>query len=425
MAVTVGEFAILGVALVTLAVAALVLFLDFSQRVHRAFALFLVLRAMMDGLLIISQDEGLGYRLRTYWLIAVPFAALHFCLAYRRRHGREPRQRPAWVGPLAILVVVVALEILYLLDHGLYGTPDDPGPLLSFESLRFLAYAGVSWVFAAEYQATASPGGRRALLLASVGFALTPLYYCSFELVLRMTTSTVAWSLAEGYWLLSLLLVADASRRLLSRQRPRTRTAIAATFGGSLVGAGATAWAFGSLPLLPAQTVLQVLFALSALAVPICITYALVKHRLFDIEVRLRFAIRGTTLAGLFLAAFFVVAQLAQNFLTDSLGWAVGGVTAGLLLFALNPLQKLADRIATKAVPTVPSGLAATERLQLYREQLEIAWRDGKLTAKERLLFAQLQERLGIAAADAARLENEVLQALELPGGRRKRATPA
>ncbi|MFA5944191.1 MAG: hypothetical protein WC876_06970 [Candidatus Thermoplasmatota archaeon] len=426
MALGVGVLAILAVAVVTLLVAALVLFLDFNQRVHRAFALFLVLRAMMDGMLVISQDAGPGERLRMYWFIAVPFAALHFCLAYRRRHGRASETRPAWFAPFAILAVALVFEGLYLVDHDLFAGPPDYGPFSSFQAIRFLAFAAVSWVFAAEYRHSRSTSGRRALLMASVGFLMTPLYVCSFELGVRAIQGSLGWTLADAYYFVALLLVADAGRRLILEAAPRVRVALATVFMSWLVLAAVTAAVFFGTKMASWSTEnLRILSALSALAVPLCITYALVRHRLFNAEVKLRFAVKGSTVATVFLAVFFVVSQLAQNFLSTTGGLVAGGVVTGLVLFAINPLQHWADRLAHRAVPGahVRKGSHA-ERVQIYREQLEVAWSDGRLTAKERLLFARLQERLGLSAAEATRLETEVLSALgaRSPG---RRASPA
>lgn len=422
MAVGVGVVAIVGVAIVTLGVAALVLFLDFGQRVHRAFALFLVLRAMMDGMLFFSLDDGLGYRLRMYWLIAVPFAALHFCLAYRRRHGSAPRSRPAWLAPLSILVVALAFEALYLFDHDLYAGPPDVGPLASFESIRFLAYAGVAWVFAAEYRGTRSAIGRRALLLASVGFALTPLYFCTTQLGYLALNDDLSWSPGVVYFVLSLALLGDSCVRLVRHSRGRTRTSVAAIFAAGLLASASSlaVWAFmeGAF-----EHVLQSLVAMSALAVPLCITYALVKHRLFDAEVKLRFAIKGTTVTGAFLAVFIVVQQLIQAVSNEIFGAIGGAIATGLLLFALSPLQRWADRVSHRAVPGVGKRGSHAERLQIYREQLEIAWADGQLTAKERLLFSRLQARLGIPADEAGRVERSVVESLAAP--RRHRFAPA
>lgn len=53
---------------------------------------------------------------------------------------------------------------------------------------------------------------------------------------------------------------------------------------------------------------------------------------------------------------------MAQTFLTDVYGFVVGGVAAGLLLFAIHPLQRVAERVADAAMPGVrdPRDISST-----------------------------------------------------------------
>jgi hypothetical protein len=424
---TFGQWAILLAALATLAVAAFVLFLDFAQRVHRAFALFLLLRAMLDGLFFFSgTTTDLAGRLRMYWYIAVPFAALHFAMAYRRRHGRRAQPTPGWLVPLGILAVALAFEVAFLLDHGLAGTPAKPGPFLAFVFLPWPVYAAMSLLFAVEHGHASRPGARKALELAAFGMSLAPLYFVVFELSLLAYLSLqgpVPWdalSAAQAVaYAIALALLVEAGRRLLGAST-LGRGRLLAWWGLAVASALGTVVLFSTVEdgrLV--EGVLQALLAAWALPLPVLVTHALVRHRLFDAEVKLRFAVKGSTVAAVFLAVFFVVSQVAQNFLSTRGGLLVGGVVTGLVLFAINPLQHFADRLARRAVPGPPllRGTRA-ERIQLYREQLEIAWADGRLTSKERLLFARLQERLGIGADEAARLETEVIAALARPPAR-------
>ena len=422
MVVAFGDIAVLVAAILTLGVALFVLFLDFSERVHRAFALFLVLKAMLDGFLFFAGP--VPDRLRVYWLIAVPFAALHFCLAYRRKHGHRPNPKAAWGWPLAILAVALALEVAYLVDHSLFGLPPEPpGPLIAFVYLRFPAYALVTLLFAFECQRTTHETGRTALLLAGTGMAFVPLFFCSFEIAINIQR------LAQGdefrvqaeplFYALGFAMVVEALRRLAVAATPRQRRAILVASGAVLLTSASVFVAYqveGAN--LVAEQLLRFFLAVWALAVPIGVTYALVRYRLFDAEVKLRFAIKGTSLATVFVATFIVVGKLTEKLAERMFGeenWVIGAVAAGLLLFLLTPLQNLADRVAHRAVPAKLSHGTAAERLALYKEQLEIAWADGRLTAKERLLFARLQERLGIDAEAALKAESEVVGTLAKP----------
>lgn len=141
--------------------------------------------------------------------------------------------------------------------------------------------------------------------------------------------------------------------------------------------------------------------------------YGIFKAQLFDIDLRIKHTLRRGTLAAFYLAAFLVVTQLAQNFLSLRFGWVYGGLATGLLLFAAVPLQRLAERVAHAAMPHV----AATEayltyrKIEVYKEALEGLLEDGDISTKERRVLERLQKKLGIASSDANALESDVRQA--------------
>lgn len=139
--------------------------------------------------------------------------------------------------------------------------------------------------------------------------------------------------------------------------------------------------------------------------------YGILKTQLFDIDVRIRWAVSRSTIGAIYLAAFFAGAQLAQNFIGQSLGWALGGLAAGLLLFALAPIQRFAEQVARNAVPGGRrlEELSERRRRDLYREQVIIAWEDGQLNRKERRLLESLRAKLGMDAETAIRLERAAI----------------
>lgn len=428
----VGLWAVLVASVATLAVSAFVFFLDFRQRVHRAFALFLLLRAMLDGLLFFNEETtDLAGRLRIYWYLAVPFAALHFAFAYRRRHGQR-RSGPGWLVPLLALAAALALETAYFLNHDLAGTEKGPGPLLAFVFLPWPVYSAIALLFAVERGRTANRTSRKALELAALGMSLAPLFFSSFELAVFVVQwvggqdtflpDAFSWAAAAAH-LVSVLLLVETIRRLVSTAE-LGRRALLIPWSAALGTAGLTVFIHETVGTNVGTNLLRTFLAVWAFALPVCVTYALVKHRLFDAQVKLRFAVKGTTLAAFFVATFLVVGKLTESWAEQVFdqSWVVGAVAAGLLLFALTPLQRLADNMAQRALPG-NGGTTHAERAQIYREQLEIAWADGRLTAKERLLFTRLQERLGISADEARRMENGVVESLTAP--RKRGAAPA
>ncbi|MBI4392317.1 MAG: hypothetical protein HY556_00770 [Euryarchaeota archaeon] len=151
------------------------------------------------------------------------------------------------------------------------------------------------------------------------------------------------------------------------------------------------------------------LLALGTVAI---LTYAIVRHQVLGIDVKLRFAISKSTVAAVFIAVFFVASEAAQQFFGEAFqSNYVGILAAGALVFAIAPLSRLADRIAEKAVPVPtappePTGLPFREKL--YRDAARYALRDGTMTRIEELHLAQLAAELGLRADRAVELRHEI-----------------
>lgn len=140
------------------------------------------------------------------------------------------------------------------------------------------------------------------------------------------------------------------------------------------------------------------------------LAYAILRDSLFDIELKIRWALGKGTLAVMFLATFFVVANVAQGYFQTTFGWALGGVAAGLLFLVISPLQRLADRVASAAVPGVSEpGYLAMRKEEVYRATLEEILCDGVVSTKERRTLFRLQEELGLSSDAANRLERQVV----------------
>ncbi|MEA3137315.1 MAG: hypothetical protein QOJ26_1800 [Thermoplasmata archaeon] len=122
-----------------------------------------------------------------------------------------------------------------------------------------------------------------------------------------------------------------------------------------------------------------------------------------------------TALASVALAGLFITAQVLQNVLGARLGLLWGGVVAGAVVFAASPLQKAAERLVERR--DSPTGVAAAVR---YRRQVELAWADGRIGTKERLMLAEARESLGLDPAVAHAIEDEFAAASHA-GDKRKR----
>ncbi|HEX9815704.1 MAG TPA: hypothetical protein VGB18_01880, partial [Candidatus Thermoplasmatota archaeon] len=135
------------------------------------------------------------------------------------------------------------------------------------------------------------------------------------------------------------------------------------------------------------------------------VRYNLLRVALPDVAVR-----RGAIATGA-LATLFIVAQVAQNFLSAEYGLLTGGIVAGAFLFAAQPLQRAMENILSggKARPslTVPAGrLAENERV--YRVALKKFQADGRITPEEELALAHLADALGLTTRRATELRLDI-----------------
>jgi hypothetical protein len=169
--------------------------------------------------------------------------------------------------------------------------------------------------------------------------------------------------------------------------------------------------AFASARLTPSLFFLLLqLYALTLLAYVVLVSYAVLTAQLFDIDLRIRWTVRQSTVAAAFLAVFFFVSEGVQTFLSVQLGNFLGVAAAALLVFFIAPLRRVADRVADFAVP-VPrssSDYEAFRKLQIYHAALEGVYSDNQVAAKERLILERLKGALDIAHADAERLERDM-----------------
>ncbi len=163
-------------------------------------------------------------------------------------------------------------------------------------------------------------------------------------------------------------------------------------------------------------------FGIARTLTVVILAYAILRHQLLGIDVKVRWGISKTTLAGIFVAVFFVTSEVAQQFFGERLGGPyVGIIAAGLLVFAIAPLSRFADGLAAKAVPLATTHVAPTSASQepedLYRIALRVALRDRRITRNEEIDLHRLAAGLGIEPARA----HELLAETELEAADAKR----
>lgn len=158
------------------------------------------------------------------------------------------------------------------------------------------------------------------------------------------------------------------------------------------------------------QNFLPMLLNIGSLLFVALLAYALLSVQLFDIDLKIKWgAARGTVVVFIVIAAL-IVAKIVEFYLNKTLGLVFGGVAAGLTLFFAPRLNKLADKVANKALPAVQptSGYLTFKKLEVYRAAVESAM-EGGITPKDRGMLDRLQTKLGLAKDDAAAVEHELI----------------
>lgn len=153
-----------------------------------------------------------------------------------------------------------------------------------------------------------------------------------------------------------------------------------------------------------------IVYALGTLiAVPL-IAYGILRTQLFDIDLRLRWTVKQSTLAAAIVAVIFLVSEGAEQFLSEELGNVAGLLAAAVLVFFLAPLQNLSERFASMAMPntTDTPEYIAYRKMQVYEEAVREALAEGGISRKERVLLERLRDSLGISEIDARAIDRDL-----------------
>lgn len=411
-----------------------VLYLDFNKAANRAFSLFLIFRALglyMGILRSTATDEATyGYfqALAPYFILPIVPALIAFVSYYPRPRG--PLARHRWVQ-LGLVLFVLAAEALYLYDHSLFGTISrgecselasagrycysSYGPLFLLNALVVPAMGFAALAFAREYTKLPAGTARYSLFLVMAGFVLTALFdgtsailrlVDQFQTGLAFPWFPWGWTLA----LLQPLTIVPALMAVREVIRRRAETGDArdhALNNGFRIAVLLPVLSALVLPFLSAGAVYQggvlggIIGGFWRLSLPVLATYALLRYHLFDIDVKVRFVIRSSSLAFAFTIFFFGISELVEYLLQTSQGQSISLVAAGIMTLVLKPVEdRIGERWANRVLPHAKpvKDLTRTQKVQVFREQMELALQDGTLSDKEREMLVKLQDRLGITS---------------------------
>lgn len=374
-----------------------------GSRVHQAFAFYLLVAAFQISSTAIgdfSTDPEVafagGVAAGVALLLAVP-TLLALALYYPAPVGT--RAFRAWANGV-VSVASAAAACVGALAPAVLSSPEDPYSIL-FVPLQQLPLAATGLAALWFSRRLVKPGGGvdNSVWLVTLGFAIYPLHRGVRAAYLIVDTTNPGRLIAEGLQLASFLAAAVAAWRLARRHPGGAKGppwGLLALYAITIASGFVTA-----LGLIERS----ISFPLTVLALPILVAYGILRHDLFGLDMKVRFAVRQSTVAAVFIAVFFVVSETAQQFFAGVAGSQyLGIIAAGGLLFVLAPLQRAAGHLADRAVPFANSPSPGDD---LYRAMVRRFLASGRLTRDQERALADLATELGIDASRAFRLREE------------------
>ena len=159
---------------------------------------------------------------------------------------------------------------------------------------------------------------------------------------------------------------------------------------------------------------LPLLYELAVILYVPLVAYGVLRVQLFDVDLRIKRTIKRGTVAAAFVATFFVVSELAGNYLSNQFGTVLGVLGTGALVFFLDPIQRAADRLSNSAMPnTVDTPeYESFRKLQVFDSAVRAALEDGHISERQRRVLDSMIESMGIDPNVAQRMEEDTLAAL-------------
>ncbi|MCA1812950.1 MAG: serine/threonine protein kinase [Halobacteriales archaeon] len=145
------------------------------------------------------------------------------------------------------------------------------------------------------------------------------------------------------------------------------------------------------------------LYGAARIATVAALAYAMLRHRLFDLDLRVKGTMQRGALVAIVIGAFLLAGQAGSMLGGPAAGAALGVLVLAGLVLALRPLEGLAARLADAAMPGVsdtPEYLNL-RKLEVYRAALEQAAASGTLGEPGRDgALARLRDELGLSERD-------------------------
>lgn len=145
------------------------------------------------------------------------------------------------------------------------------------------------------------------------------------------------------------------------------------------------------------------------LASVVLLAYGVLLTQLFEIELKVKFAIEQSTVGAAIAGAFFIGSEILEAFVPVQ-GTILGVISALAIVSLLKPLRRGAERFSGRlmhGVEATPDYLGR-RKLLVYESALSGAIEDGVVTDKERAILLNLRTELGIDEKDASAIERRL-----------------
>jgi len=157
--------------------------------------------------------------------------------------------------------------------------------------------------------------------------------------------------------------------------------------------------------------IMPVAYAMAVILYVPLVAYGMLRTQLFDIDLRIKRTLKRSTVAAAFVAAYFLVSEVAANYLSSQLGTVLGLTCTAALIFFLEPIQRAAQKFSDAAMPNTRATpeYETYRKLQVYEAALQTALENGDISSRERQVLNTLIRTMGIDAQAAQALEQDAL----------------
>lgn len=394
--VAAGHFA---AAALMLLLASVLLWLNSASPPVRAFVAFLVLRAGASVARplarIMDPVDPVTVAALASWIVYLQITAAG-CVFWLL--ATFPRPAPRVVS-FAVLALTMMADAIFFFDECQILCGAERGRLYFLLQALPLAVSVAAIVYLLAALRMLDGPRRDSTRIVGVAFAFEAALWAGTALP-SLGSGPAGWPLIAGLGVVCVAVVALSGRA-------RIVVPIA------LTAAGVCAYLGNRAPLFMPASIGFLLLGLWRMTLPALAAYALLRHRLFDLDVRVKLVLQRATIGAVFAGVFFVVTEGSAYVLGSQFGMLAGIVAVGALVPAMGPLRRAAERIA-ELLPEASAPareLPLERRRQIYHEFALQAWADGALAREERAFLDQIRVRLGLSAEDALRLESEASQA--------------